>query len=51
MTAVQSNVVHGLPSKDFMSCVSHDFARMHLVLSAGVLDGTEQLLVAETTPR
>ena len=46
-----SGVVHGVPSSDFMACVSHDFARMHLVLSAGRVDDAEQLLVAESTPR
>jgi general secretion pathway protein E len=34
------------PSDDFLELVSHDFARRHLVLSAGCADGVEQLLIA-----
>ncbi|MCL4743432.1 MAG: GspE/PulE family protein [Phycisphaerales bacterium] len=35
------------PSAEFLACVSHEFARRHLVLSVGVEGGAETLLVAE----
>ena len=37
------------PSPEFLSGIPHDYARRHLVLSAGLVDGTERLLVAERT--
>ena len=40
---------HGQPSAEFHAQVSHDFARRHLVLSAGCMEGVEHLLVAELT--
>ncbi|HRQ73813.1 MAG TPA: GspE/PulE family protein, partial [Phycisphaerales bacterium] len=35
------------PSAEFLACVSHEFARRHLILSAGVEEGAETLLVTE----
>lgn len=40
-------VLDARPSPEFLARVSHEFARRHLVLSAGVEDGVETLLVAE----
>ncbi len=37
------------PSDDFRRLVAHEFARRHLILSAGTLDGIEQLLIADQT--
>ncbi len=37
------------PSDDFRRLVAHEFARRHLILSAGTLEGIEQLLVADQT--
>ncbi|MCC6678247.1 MAG: type II/IV secretion system protein [Phycisphaerales bacterium] len=37
------------PSLDFLRLIDHDYARRHLVLSAGIADGVERLLIAETT--
>jgi general secretion pathway protein E len=37
------------PSPEFLKLVGHEFARRHLILSAGCLDGIEQLLVASQT--
>lgn len=48
---VKVEVSQAAPSPEFMANVSHDFSRLHLVLSAGTLDSTEQLLVADSTPR
>ncbi|MCW5775665.1 MAG: type II/IV secretion system protein [Phycisphaeraceae bacterium] len=42
-----SGVLDARPSAEFLAHVSHEFARRHLVLSAGVEDGAETLLVAE----
>lgn len=58
MTAVEASLVQtepplhaapGVPSPDFLKAIDHEFARRHLVLSAGVRDGVEHLLAAETT--
>ncbi|MEW6741432.1 MAG: GspE/PulE family protein [Planctomycetota bacterium] len=38
-----------LVSRDFLSLIPRDFAREHLVLSQGTVDGVEQLAVAATT--
>jgi general secretion pathway protein E len=38
-----------VPSGAFLSLIPHEFARRHLILSAGDVDGTEQLLIAPTT--
>ncbi len=53
MTAVEPSlaVSDAAPSAEFMACVSHDFARLHMVLSAGCEGDTERLLVADSTPR
>ena len=37
------------PSEDFRRLVAHEFARRHLILSAGTLEGIEQLQVADQT--
>jgi general secretion pathway protein E len=37
----------GSPTPEFLSRVSHDFARRHLVLSEGCVDGVERLVAAE----
>jgi general secretion pathway protein E len=37
------------PSPEFLKLVGHEFARRHLILSAGHSDGVEHLLVAEQT--
>ncbi|MCC6679175.1 MAG: Flp pilus assembly complex ATPase component TadA [Phycisphaerales bacterium] len=37
------------PSPEFLRLIDHNYARRHLVLSAGASDGVERLLVAETT--
>jgi general secretion pathway protein E len=37
------------PSEDFVKLVSHEFARRHLILSAGCVDGVEQLLISPQT--
>ncbi|HHH27429.1 MAG TPA: type II/IV secretion system protein [Polyangiaceae bacterium] len=34
------------PSPDFLAMIDHEFARRHLILSAGECDGVEDLLVA-----
>ncbi|HYE02524.1 MAG TPA: ATPase, T2SS/T4P/T4SS family, partial [Phycisphaerales bacterium] len=38
------------PSPDFLGLIPQEFARRHLVLSAGTPDGEEALVVAPTTP-
>jgi len=38
------------PSHRFLTMVSREFARTHLVLSCGTQDGTELVLAASTTP-
>jgi general secretion pathway protein E len=35
------------PSPEFLARVSHDFARRHLVLSEGCVDGTERIVASE----
>lgn len=37
------------PSPDFLARVSHEFARRHLILSEGCIDGVERLIAADTT--
>ena len=37
------------PSAEFVQKISHEYARRHLVLSAGTEDGVELLVVAEST--
>jgi len=37
---------HARPSADFLTKINHEFARRHLVLSAGSNEGVEDLLVA-----
>lgn len=37
------------PSREFVTAVPHEFARRHLILSAGCQDGVERVLVAEAT--
>lgn len=37
----------GAPSPEFLSRVSHDFARRHLILSEGRVEGVEKLVTAE----
>jgi general secretion pathway protein E len=44
-----ADVSTGQPSPEFLKLVSHEFARRHLILSAGHSDGVEHLLVAEQT--
>src|SRR5690606_34442472 len=39
-----------VPSRAFMSLVDHEFARRHLILSAGEDGACELLLVSERTP-
>jgi general secretion pathway protein E len=36
-----------IPSPEFLSQIPHDFARRHLILSCGVQDGRERLLVSD----
>jgi len=38
-----------IPSPEFLSVIPHEFARRHLVLSAGLHDGSERLMVASTS--
>jgi general secretion pathway protein E len=40
----------GSPTDRFLRCIPREFARRHLVLSAGESDGVESLLVAASTP-
>ena len=58
MTAVDTiatesapGVEAGQPSEEFLSLIPRDFARQHLLLSAGCEDGVESLLVTTSTPR
>jgi general secretion pathway protein E len=37
------------PSQEFLRLIGHEFARRHLILSAGCKEGVERLLVAEST--
>jgi general secretion pathway protein E len=37
------------PSDEFLDLVSHDFARLHLILSDGASDGVERVLIARPT--
>ena len=46
----ESAVVASDPSDAFLARIDHEFARRHLVLSAGVKDGVEQLRIADRTP-
>jgi general secretion pathway protein E len=39
----------GSPSSEFVRLIGHEFARRHLILSTGVLNEKEQLLVAPST--
>ncbi|HED54124.1 MAG TPA: type II/IV secretion system protein [Phycisphaerales bacterium] len=39
------------PSVRFLSMVSREFSRTHLVLSCGAADGVERVLAAESTPQ
>src|SRR5215475_10764564 len=39
----------GEPSPEFLALITHDFARRHLILSAGCDGGVERLIVAEQT--
>lgn len=41
----------GPPSGAFLGLISHDFARLHLILSEGEEDGNERLLVGTSTDR
>jgi len=54
MTAITGEVepkpTADAPSAEFLELISHDFARRHLVLSAGRNDGVERLIVSEDTP-
>ena len=38
-----------VPSPEFLGLIRHDFARRHLILSAGCREGTEHLLLSEGT--
>ncbi len=38
------------PSTDFLNLIPHDYARRHLILSAGTRDGCEDLLITDSTP-
>jgi general secretion pathway protein E len=40
---------HPAPSAEFLTLISHDFARRHLIISTGCVDCVEHLLVAEQT--
>ncbi len=48
-TATTSEVKTVRPSEEFVQKISHEYARRHLVLSAGTEDGVELLVVAEST--
>lgn len=48
--ASRSALVDSHPSDSFMSQITHEFARRHLVLSAGTQDGVEQLRLSDRTP-
>src|SRR5262245_48730827 len=39
----------GEPSREFLTLVPHEFARRHLILSTGVREGSETVLVADST--
>ncbi len=45
-----SPLPHPPPSREFLAAIPRDFARRHLILSAGRSDSTEQLLVTDRTP-
>ncbi|MBZ0173464.1 MAG: hypothetical protein K8E66_13860, partial [Phycisphaerales bacterium] len=49
MTAIASEPTAAAdpPSEAFLRLIPRDFARQHLVLSAGTRDGVERLLVSE----
>jgi general secretion pathway protein E len=47
LAAVKGAVVE--PSEDFLRSVNHEFARRHLIMSAGCVEGVEQLLVSPQT--
>jgi general secretion pathway protein E len=48
-SAPEADASAAQPSPEFLKLVSHEFARRHLILSAGHSDGIEHLLVAEQT--
>jgi general secretion pathway protein E len=43
------NTIDSPPSPEFLARVSHDFARRHLVLSEGCINGVEHLVATEQT--
>ena len=43
------NALTARPSDEFLSLITHEFARRHLVLSAGTDGGCEGLLIADST--
>ncbi len=48
MIAVQANPVTP-PTPEFLAAIPHEYARRHLVLSAGIDGSTERLLITERT--
>lgn len=46
---VAAPAAHGAPSPEFLGLIGHDFARRHLILSEGVADGQELLVITEGT--
>src|SRR5262245_58239916 len=48
MSAAEATIVRA-PSAEFLRLIPRDFARAHLLLSRGRLDGSEQLWVSQAT--
>jgi general secretion pathway protein E len=48
-TALDEGAHEITPSREFLDLIPHEFARRHLILSAGCRDGAERLVVAEHT--
>ncbi len=49
-TDAPASLEAALPSDEFLRLISRDFARAHLVLSRGCIDGTEHLWISSKTP-
>lgn len=49
MSAAPSEVACASPSEDYLRLIPRDFARQHLIVSAGTVDGVEHLLVGART--
>ena len=48
-SGINSRVRDRGPSADFLACIPHEYARRHLILSAGDDGGVELLLIADQT--